>query len=649
MRGLIGRMAAAPVVRSAAAAADGGSGGGWMPLFSTKTAVGVAVTQASALKVSTVFACVTIPAEDIARATPRLYRKRPPRVLEDGRVAPGGRDEVTDHPVAKRFKRPNRYQDWYQFAGMMERCIGLKSNAYAVVLTDGAGRPVEWVPMNPDKATILEATDGSVFYRFAPSGNVERSIFDRLFRRTKSLTVPAEYVLHLQDLGLTNMLYGCSRIGFAADAIGLALAQEQQAAHWMRNGAKPSVVLTTEQELSDTAARRIKAEWEELNGGLAKGGGTAVLEQGLKPEKLSLSSTDMEFLASRNFQVEDICRFFRMPPHKVAKLDRATNSNVASQDADYLDNSLSPRFTRWEKRLDFHFGLDEQGLEVDFDLTDLFRADPGTRMTTARQGVAGGILTQNEARATYDRNLAPVDGGDTLLAPTNMAATGSHASGSAPDGAGRPPEAERLDKSAGEVAHRPFDRVAKGHGDQPRDKNGRWAKVAGISGARLAVWFEAMALRLQGAAESGRKARFRNHVRRVGTIRPDVQRALAAEGVALQRGGIIVRSDEIASMTRPVKGQKNVPPAVLGGLKEILRSAPAYLDRTSGHLVYAAAVPGTGMVARVTVALNMTVRVPKTSRRRRSPMLANAVWSASSVEERVLSDLNSYLPLKKVK
>ncbi len=477
MRGLFGGIAA-PLRKSVAAAADGGAvaagrNAGWLPLLVARSAVGLPVSQGTAMKVSTVFACVNIPAEDVARAVPKLYRKLPQRVLDDGRVMPGGRVEVVDHPVAQRFVRPNQYQDWYQFAGMMERCLGLKSNAYAVVLTDRRGNPTQWIPMNADKVTVLEAVDGSVFYRFATAGNVERSIFDRLFRQTGSLTVPAEYVLHLQDVGF-NMLYGSSRIGFAADAIGLTMAQEQVASAWMANGAKPSVVLVTDKELSEPAAKRIKAEWEEMNGGLGRQGGTAVLEQGLRPETLSLKSTDMEFLASRNFQVEDICRFFRMPPHKVAKLERATNGNVAAQDADYLDNTLSPRFTRWERRLDFHFQLSEQGLEVDFDLSDLFRADPGTRMTTARQGFNGGILTANEARLVFDRSLPPIEGGDVLMAPTNMAATGSHASGSAPDGAGRPVDSERLDKSASGVAQLPFDRVVCKFPGQPRDSKGRF-------------------------------------------------------------------------------------------------------------------------------------------------------------------------------
>jgi HK97 family phage portal protein len=295
--------------------------------------------------------------------------------------------------------------------------------------------------MNPDNTTVLEAADGSIFYQFAPTGLFELSIFQKLRDAYQGFRVPAEHVFHMQELGF-NMLVGSSRIAFAADPIGLALGQEQQSGRWVANGARPSVVLTTDKTLTTEGAKRMRQDWEEMNAGLANTGRTAVLEQGLKPEKLSLTSVDLEFLASRGFQVEDICRFFRVPPHKVAKTDRATNNNIEAQDIDYTNNTLSPKFTRWERRLEFHFGLDLEDLEVDFDLSDLFRASPAARMLTGRQGVAGGLLTQNQARTLYDPNLPMEPDGDRLLAPTNLAAAGSQASGSAPDGAGRPAAGE---------------------------------------------------------------------------------------------------------------------------------------------------------------------------------------------------------------
>lgn len=415
--------------------------GAWFPfLGSVKSATGIAVNQSTAMRCSTLFACVNIIGEDVARAEPRLYRPSQGRVV-DGIYTPGGRELVTGHWLARLFKRPNRVQDWYQFASFMERSLQLKSNAYAVVLTDSRGDPRELIPMNPDKVVLLEAADGSLFYQFAPTGLFELSIFQKLRNAYQGFRVPAEYVFHMHEIGF-NMLLGASRIGFASEAIGLSLGQEQQAARWIANGAAPRVVLVTDKTLTGDASKRMRQEWQDMNKGLENTGNTAVLEQGLQPKPLSLSSVDLEFLASRNLQVEEICRFYRMPPHKVAKMDRATNNNVEAQDADYVNNTLAPKFTRWERRLEFHFDLDSDGLEVDFDLSDLFRASPTARMLTARQGVAGGILTQNEARRHYDPNLPMLPDGDRLLAPTNLAATGSDSSGSPADGGGRPPSGE---------------------------------------------------------------------------------------------------------------------------------------------------------------------------------------------------------------
>jgi HK97 family phage portal protein len=431
MRGIFGGMSAP---RRKASTLESGT---WFPfLGSVRSTTGVAVNQSTAMRCSTVFGCVTIKSDDFARAKPMLYRRLPERVLADGRRAPGGRERVADHWIARLFKRPNRVQDWVQFASFMERCVQLKSNAYAIVLTDARGTPRELIPMNPDKVVLLEAADGSLFYQFAPTGLFELSIFAKLREAYQGFRVPSEFVFHIHELGF-NMLMGSSRISFASDPIGLALAQEQQAARWLANGAKPSMVLTTKDRLTTEAAQRMKRDWEEMNAGLANTGRTAVLEQGLEPKPLSLSSVDLEFLASRNFQVEDICRFFRVPPHKVAKMDRATNNNIEAQDTDYVNNTLAPIFTRWESRLEYHFGLGDD-LEVDFDLSDLFRAAPNARLLAGRQGVAGGVLTQNEARQIYDPNLPMDPEGDRLLQPSNLAAAGSDASGSAPDGAGRP-------------------------------------------------------------------------------------------------------------------------------------------------------------------------------------------------------------------
>jgi HK97 family phage portal protein len=404
-------------------------------LMGVASSTGRRVSQATALQVSTVYACATIKAVDLARMRPRLYRVRPDRVLPNGDRVEGGRDEVRDGALARLLRRPNRAQTWLRFASMMQMGVELKANAIAVILRDPAGEPTEMFPINADRVTVLEAANGWVFYQVSRAGMFEQSVLAGM-----PMAIPAENVLHVRGVCVDTPLHAPSRIGLARDAIGLAMAQQEQAARWAGNGARPSGVLKSPKSLSTEAAQRLKAQWEAFNSGLGNTGRTAVLEEGMEWQQLSLSSVDLEFLAQRQFQVEDICRFFRVPPHKVGKMDRATNNNIAAQDQDYLNNTIAPEAENWEQELEFAFDLDAQGLEVELDESTLLRADPMTRRNIARIDKLTGLASTNELRAIEGRN--PVEGGDALMQPTNMAALGSDVSGNAPDGAGRPAAGE---------------------------------------------------------------------------------------------------------------------------------------------------------------------------------------------------------------
>lgn len=395
---------------------------GFLPtLGSTPSAAGVLISQATAMTVSTVYACVTIRSEDVSRCTPRLFK-----VDKFGIRG----DPVTDHPIAKLFVRPNRIQTWFEFCEQMEGALLLKSNAYAAILRDGRGRPTELIPINPDAAMVLEASDGQIFY------NINRvGLFQMAALRDFPVCIPAEDILHLRGLAF-NMLVGASKIGLARDSIGVSMGLEQQAARWMSNGARPSGVLSTDKTLSDTAATRLKSSWNSLFQGIQNVGAVAVLEEGLKWTALQLTSADLEFLNQRNFQVEDVARFYRVPMHKLAKTEGLRGLNLIQADQEYVNDAIMPDCERWEQKFEHHFDLADEGLEVDFDESNLLRADVTTRWNTYRIGVLSGITAPNEARRS--EKLPPVDGGDEVRAPVNLAALGSDVTGTAPDDAGRP-------------------------------------------------------------------------------------------------------------------------------------------------------------------------------------------------------------------
>ena len=392
------------------------------PLGSVASASGLQISQATSMTVPAVYACVTRRAIDVSRCTPSLYTEKPD----------GTKVEITDHPVAKLFKNPNVPQTWLEFVEQMHVGYLLRGNAYAAIIRNSAGDPVSLIPINPDAVMVLEAADGQWFY------NVNRlGLWQIAMLRTFPVCIPSEDMLHIRGLTF-NALVAASTIGLARDTIGLDMGLSQQASRWVGNGARPSGVLMSDKILSKDAAQRLKQSWQDYVGGIQNVGGTAVLEEGIKWQQLQLSSVDLEFMAQRNLSVLDICRFFRVPPHKVAVADRAASMNIPQQDQDYANNTVAPDLDRWEAILGKSLGLTDENIRVEFDIGRLLRADILTRYNTYRLGVTSGILKPNEARRAEGLPPDSSPMADQLMVPSNTASLGSDATGTAPDGAGRP-------------------------------------------------------------------------------------------------------------------------------------------------------------------------------------------------------------------
>lgn len=389
-------------------------------LGSVPSASGLSVNQSTAMGVSTVFACVSHRSKDIARCSPRLLKAGSSRSDK----------AVTDHPVAKLFTRPNLLQTWYEFAVQMEAAFLLRGNAYAVIIRNGDGDPVELLPQNPDAVMILEAVDGQIFYQVNRVG-----LFQMSALRSLPLAVPAEDVLHIKALSF-NMLLGLSTIGLARDSIGVAMGLEQQSARFMANGARPSGVLQTDKKLNTDTAMRLREQWAAMRSGIQNVGSTAVLEEGLKWTPMQLNSVDLEFIAQRKFSIEDIARWWGVPLHKLGVAGEIGKLRLDQADQMYVNSTIMPDLDMWEQKVNQVFGLDDENLTADFDERRLLRAEEATRVNNQRLKIMSGISTQNECRAENGDPAMP--GADVLLTPVNLAAVGSDMSGQAPDGAGRP-------------------------------------------------------------------------------------------------------------------------------------------------------------------------------------------------------------------
>ena len=434
--GLYSRMraAGAAFVKDAGAAASVGAnqgGGGWLPtLGSTPSATGLLISQGTAMAVSAVYACVTIRSQDVARCRPRLFKEK----------KSGKREQIFEHDVVELFKKPNAQQTWFEFCEQTMSGYLLRGNGYAAKKgITKRGHVDELIPINPDAVLVLESWNGQIFY------NVNRlGLWQIAMLREFAPTIAAEDMFHLKGLTF-NALVGLSNIGNARDSIGVAMGLEQQAARWMANGARPSMVLETDKTIPKPIGDRLKAQFDEQKSGLANTGNTIILESGLKAKALALTSVDVEFIAQRQFSVVDVCRFYKVPPFKLGATE-LRGIDVEEINNAYVSDAIMPDLHRLEERIDLSFDLAAQNIVVSFDERVLLRSATKTRFANNRIGLGGAsFLTINEVRA--GEGLPAVEGGDVLYQPSNLASLGSDKTGGAPDGAGRPDGGELPDPS----------------------------------------------------------------------------------------------------------------------------------------------------------------------------------------------------------
>lgn len=449
MRGLFGRLATASSSPMGTRVSAGVPSYGMIPpLGSVQSATGMLVSQATAMGVSTVYACVNRLATDLARCTPRLYELN----------YDGTKSYIDDHPLSAIFKKPNAQQTWFEFAWQMWVGLLLRGNAYAAIKRDRKYVPYALIPINPDAVFVLESSEGNVFY------NVNRiGLWQIAMLREFPTALAEDDMFHMRGLSF-NSLVGVSTIGLGRDAIGLAMGLEQQASRWMNNGARPSTWLKTARQLSETAASRLKKQFDNQHAGIQNTGQTVVLEEGLEPVTLELKSVDLEFMSQRNLQILEVCRLFGVPPHKVGVVDRGSVQNIAQQDQDYVNTAIMQKIELGEQKIEQVFDLVDEGIYVELDHKQLLRADIMTRRNASRLGIISGITTPNEERR--EDNLSPKPGGDSLFVPTNSAALGSEASGQAADAAGRPAAGTAPDPG-GQVPGTTQDPAAQAQSDSP--------------------------------------------------------------------------------------------------------------------------------------------------------------------------------------
>lgn len=373
---------------------------------------GIVVNPQTAMQSAAVYSCVKVLSESIAMLPCNVY----------ARGKDGTKTEARNHPLwALLHDQPNDWQTSVEFLEMMVAALCLRGNAYAWINRTKSGRIVELLPLHPDMVRANMETGFQLQYQVTmPDGSFQYMGAGELF--------------HIRGLTLNGWL-GISPIAYARESIGLALATEKFGGQLFKNGAKMGGVLEHPGSLSDLAYNRLKDTFDAAYSG-ENAHKTAILEEGMKWSKVSMTADDSQFLDTRKYQRSEIAAIFRVPPHMIGDLERATFSNIEQQSLEFVTFTLMPWLTRIEKAIkrDLFSPSERRDLTVKFNVASLLRGDASARSMYYHNGILDGWMTRNEARAAESEigiMLPPLEGLDVPLMPLNMT-----------DGSDDPDEAE---------------------------------------------------------------------------------------------------------------------------------------------------------------------------------------------------------------
>jgi len=361
-----------------------------------QSASGVNVTPMSAMRSSAVFACVRVLSETVAMLPGITYRRV-------GR----GRERATDHKLWPIFHdQANGEMTAFEWRELAMHHLLMNGNHYSEIEMNRRGEVLALWPLNPNKMDVRRTVDGSLYYHYAlPNGSY--------------VDFPAYQIMHVRGPS-PDGITGYSVIGLARQAIGLGLATEEFGSRFFSNGARPGVVLEHPGQLDPEAHTRLKQSWNESYQGLSNSQRVAILEEGMKLQTLGVPPEDAQFLETRQFQVIDISRFFRVPLHKINELKFATFSNIEHQGLEFVSDSVGPWLVRLEQAIkrDLIGPLERQSIFVEFNVAGLLRGDLQSRYQSYATARNWGWLSVNDIRALENMNEIPE--GDVYLEPLNM-------------------------------------------------------------------------------------------------------------------------------------------------------------------------------------------------------------------------------------
>ena len=365
--------------------------------FFGQSAAGANVNERTALQMTAVYACVRVLAESIASLPLHLFKKS----------ADGSREKDEGNPLFFLLHdEPNPEMTSFSFRETLMTRLLLFGNAYAQILRNGRGDVVALYPLMPNRMSVERDDHGRLFYRYT------RYDGEAMADKDSTVILLPEDVLHIPGLSYDGLV-GLSPIAACRNAIGSGLAADEYSGRYFANGAAPLAVLEHPGVIKDP--ERLRESWNAAYGGTKNTGKVAILEEGLKFTPISISPQDSQLLETRKFTVEEICRIFRVPPHLVQNLERATFNNIEQMSLDFVMYSLMPWVCRWETALSKSLLKPEEKrlYEIRFNLDGLLRGSYESRMRGYQTAVNTGIFSVNDCRKLENMDLLPEEeGGD---------------------------------------------------------------------------------------------------------------------------------------------------------------------------------------------------------------------------------------------
>lgn len=380
---------------------DSTAGSAWRFYFGNSSSNKI-VTERSSMQVAAVYACVRVLAEGVAQLPLHLYRY----------TGEGSKEKAIDHPLYSLLHdAPNPEMSSFVFRETLMTHLLLWGNAYAQIIRNGKGEVVALYPLMPNRMNVDRDEHQNLYYEYTVSADDAPKV--------KKETLKPSEVLHIPGLGFDGLV-GYSPIAVAKNAIGMTIACEEYGAKFFANGATPGGILEHPGVIKDPEA--VRDAWNKgFSGDSAHK--VAVLEEGMKYTPISISPDEAQFLDTRKFQIDEIARIFRIPPHLIGDMEHSTFSNIEQQSLEFVTYTLQPWLVRWEQGI--HRALlsenERKNYFAKFNVDGLLRGDYQSRMNgyaTARQN---GWMSANDIRELENLDRIPAEeGGDLYLINGNM-------------------------------------------------------------------------------------------------------------------------------------------------------------------------------------------------------------------------------------